>query len=151
MTDMWQSGVKRDDEWHAKQDIINDGDAELEAKIYRRLKRSPIPFEVLQEKLDLDASVLRALLMKLGEDGLAEINPGFGWQRKPKPKRLTKAQALGIVLEAAASWANELGEYIIPADAESDEEDAMASALGGTDNMNAIYEAVKLLTPKEKS
>ena len=151
MTDMWQSGVNRDDEWHAKQDIIRDGNPELEAKVFKKLKRDPIPFNVLQEKLDMDSDVLRALLMRLGEAGVAEINSGFGWQRKPKPPRMTKAQALGIVTTAAENWANELTEYIIPADEDADDEGGMEATLGRKQNVSDIYEAVKLLTPKEKS
>ena len=151
MTDMWTPSVKRDDEWHAKQDIIRDGNPELEAKVFRRLKRDPIPFEILQEKLDMDPDVLRALLMRLNEDGLAEINYGFGWQRKPKPRKMTKVQALGIVMTAAENWANELTEYIIPADEDSSEEEAMVSTQTRKQTVIDIYKAVELLTAKEKS
>lgn len=144
------SGVARDDAWHAKQDIIRDGDDELEAKILKRLKRDPIPFHVLQEKLDMDPAVLRALLMKLGEQGLAEINYGQGWQRKPRPRKLTRKEALGVLMEAAGYWANELTEYIIPAEEDSDDEDEMESVLHRKEQVDRIYEAIELLTPKEK-
>jgi DNA-binding transcriptional ArsR family regulator len=149
MIDTGPSGVKRDDEWHAKQDIIRDGDPELEAKVLKRLKRDPIPFNVLQEKLDMDGDVLRALLMRLGEAGLAEIDYGFGWKRKaPRPK-LTRKAALALVLDAAENWANELTEYIIPADEDATDEAGMDATLGRKQNVDDIYEAVKLLSPKE--
>lgn len=150
MIDTGPSRVARDDAWHAKQDIIRDGDAELEAKVRKRLKRTPIPFHVLQEKLDMDAAVLRSLLMRLGEDGVAEINYGQGWQLKPRPRKLTRKEALGVLMQAADSWANELTEYIIPAEENSDEEDEMESVLARKEQVDRIYEAIELLTPKEK-
>lgn len=150
MIDTGPSGVKRDDEWHAKQDIIRDGNPELEAKIAKRLKRSPIPFNVLQERLDMDAAVLSALLKRLGADGVAEIEYGFGWKLKaPRPK-MTKAKALGVLMAAAESWASELNEYIIPADDDSDEESDMDATINRRQQVDDIDEAIKLLTPKEK-
>lgn len=47
---------------------------------------------------------------------------------------MTREQALELVLEAAQSWANELAEYIIPADDDID-----------PNRPNEIYAAVNLL------
>lgn len=58
-------------------------------------------------------------------------------------KRLTKAEALNVVIEAAENWLNELSEYIIPA---SEEYDDGCDYQTGYDR---IEEAIKVLS-KEK-
>lgn len=55
---------------------------------------------------------------------------------------MTKDEAMDIVLEAAESWANELTEYIIPAE-EDWRQDEEAEA--HSDYADKIHEAIKIL------
>lgn len=129
---------------------------ELDLMVLKKLKRDPIPFVVLTERLHLDGDVLSSSLKRLAEAGRAEICYGRGWQLKPRQRKLTRKEALGVVLDAAANWANEMTEYIIPADAPSDYEDAdedndkWTTTANRNEQVARIDEAVKLLSPKGK-
>jgi hypothetical protein len=128
-----------------KKDLMDLPDVEVDVEVLKKLRRDPIPFDVLLEKLDTDPDLLRESLMRLGEAGLAEIDPGFGWKRRAPRPRMTKKMALGVVLDAADSWARELMDYIIPADEDSDSEDDLSTALSRKDQVDDIYKAIKLL------
>lgn len=129
---------------------------ELDLMVLKRLRRDPIPFIVLTGRLRLDSDVLSSSLRRLLEAGRAEICYGRGWRLPPRSRKMTRKEALGVVLDAAANWANEMTEYIIPADAPSDYEDADEDSdkWTTTANRNAevarIDEAVKLLSTKKK-
>lgn len=56
--------------------------------------------------------------------------------------KMTKDEALQIVLDAADSWANELVMYIAPASEDFDDQE---SAECQRDSAEEIYEAIKIL------
>jgi predicted transcriptional regulator len=132
-------------------DELDLTDEEIDARMLKALKRDPIPAVTLSNKVKLDPGTMRESLLRLHEEGLAEIEYGFGWKRKAPRPRMTKKEALAVVLDAAESWANELQEYIIPADEDSNDEDDISTTLNRKQQVDDIHQAIKLLSPKEET
>lgn len=60
---------------------------------------------------------------------------------------MTQDEAVDILITAAESWSNELGEYIIPADEDSEDPDAIETTENRRKQQDDIDEAVKVLSP----
>lgn len=131
-----------------------DWEAERDAAILKRLKRKPATFDELQELTGLEAYPLRESLYRLTVDGDACYDyDEQGWRLPPRRRKLTRKEAIGILMAAADSWADELSEYIIPADDRDDTdewEDNMSTTANRKEQVARIEEAIALLTPKEK-
>lgn len=131
---------------------------ERDAAVLKRLKRKPATFDELQELTGLEAEPLRESLYRLTVDGDAcyeysERGYPLGWTLPPRRRKLTRKAAIGVLSEAADSWASELSEYIIPADDDEDSEDwenNMSTTANRKEQVDRICEAIALLTPKEK-
>jgi len=126
-------------------------DEEVDAKVLKHLKRKAVGFEELLRHIPgMDESTLRYSLYRLStERGLAEFHYNEqGWRLKPRRRKLTRGEALQVLMDAADSWANELGEYIIPADDRVDSyewEDNASTTANRQEQVERIYEAIKLL------
>ena len=131
-------------------------DEEVDAKVLKRLKRESIGYDDLCEQMGIGEATLRYSLYRLStEAGLAEFDyDSQGWRLKPRRRKLTRTEALGVLMEAAESWANELGEYIIPADDvvdTSEWEDNASTTANRKEQVDHIYEAIKMFTKEKKS
>ena len=130
-----------------------DWEAERDAAVLKRLKRAPQGFEEIQELTGLEDRPLRESLYRLTTSGAADFDyKAWGWTLPKRRRKLTRTEAIGVLMEAAESWANELTEYIIPADdvvESSDWEDNMSTTANRQEQVDRIEEAVKLFT-KEK-
>lgn len=128
---------------------------EVDAKVLKRLKRQPVDFDELAEQTGLDDATLRYSLYRMAtEDFTAEFDyDSQGWMLKPRRRKLTRGEALQTLMDAADMWANELTEYIIPAedmvDSSEWEENASATA-NRRENVDRIYEAIQLLSKKKE-
>ena len=131
---------------------------ERDAAVLKRLKRTPATFEELQQLTGLEEDPLRESLYRLTVDGDACYeydDRGYpqGWTLPPRRRKLTHKEAVSVLMEAADSWASELGEWIIPADDEDDTDDwkdNMSTTANRKEQVDRIYEAIELLKPKEK-
>lgn len=54
---------------------------EVDAKVLKALKRTPIPGVDLSQKVKLEPVALRASLLRLKDRGQAEIEYGRGWRK----------------------------------------------------------------------
>lgn len=128
---------------------------EVDARVLKRLHRKPIGFDELADQMDIDRDILRYSLYRLAtEDGTAEFDyDSQGWMLKPRQRKLTRGEALQVLMDAADMWANELTEYIIPAEDMVDScdwEDNASTTANRKDNVDRIYEAIGLLSTKKK-
>jgi hypothetical protein len=127
---------------------------ERDAAILKRLKRKPATFEELQELTGLDALPLRESLYRLTVGGDADYDyDAQGWTLPARRRKLTRREAVIVLIDAADSWSSELAEYIIPADDRDDTdewEDNMSTTANRKEQIARIEEAIDLLTPKEK-
>lgn len=127
----------------------------MDAAVLKGLKRKPATFDELQERLDLDPGLLRESLYRLTVDGDAAYDyEAQGWHLPLSSRKMTRKEAVAVLMDAADSWANELTEYIIPAEDRDDTdewEDNMSTTANRKEQVDRIYEAIKLLGPKEKS
>ena len=137
-------------------DYENMTTEEVDAAVLKRLHRKPIRFYDLIEQMGIDdESVLRYSLYRMAtEDGTVEFDyESQGWMLKPRQRKLTRGEALQVLMDAADMWANELTEYIIPAEDMVDscewEENADATA-NRRENVDRIYEAIELLSKKKE-
>lgn len=131
-------------------DLIDEA---MDAAILKALKRKPQTFEELAERLDLDRELLRECLYRLTVDGEADYEYNEGWTLPRRRRKLTRKEAIGVLMEAADSWSDELAEWIIPADDRDDTdewEDNMSTTANRKEQIARIEEAIALLTPKEK-
>lgn len=125
----------------------------VDAAVLKRLHRTPIDFDELVEITGMVEDALRRSLYRLStEEGLVEYDyDAQGWRLKPRRRKLNRSEAMQVLMDAADSWANELTEYIIPADDVVDssqwEENASTTA-NRKEQVDRIYEAIKLLSKK---
>jgi predicted ArsR family transcriptional regulator len=135
-------------------DWLDVEDDVVDAAVLKGIKRVPQTFEQLQARLDMEPQALRASLYRLTTEGAAHyVYDASAWTLPKRRRKLTRKQAIGVLMEAAENWANELSEYIIPADDRDDTyewEDNMSTTANRKEHVARIDEAVKLLTPKEK-
>jgi hypothetical protein len=128
----------------------------MDAAVLKVLKRKPATFEELQERLgDLDYSLVRECLYRLTVNGEADYDyDAQGWTLPRRRRKLTRKEAIAVLMDAANSWSDELAEWIIPADDRDDTdewEDNMSTTANRKDQIARIEEAIGLLTPKEKA
>ena len=136
-------------------DYENMTDEEVDAKVLKRLKRKPIGYDELREQMGIDESTLRYSLYRMAtEDGTVEFDYDTqGWMLKPRTRKLTRGEALQVLMDAADMWANELTEYIIPAEDRVDScewEDNASTTANRQEQVERIYEAVQLLSKKKE-
>jgi DNA-binding Lrp family transcriptional regulator len=116
--------------------------------------KKPLPFDELQELTGLKEEPLRESLYRLTVDGDACYDYQEGWKLPPKRRKLTRAEAITVLVDAAENWSNELLEYIIPAEDDPDDdlswESNMETTANRRDQVARIEEAIDLLTPKKK-
>ncbi|MGZ4659677.1 MAG: hypothetical protein ACXVYB_00190 [Arthrobacter sp.] len=132
---------------------------ERAAAVLKHLKRTPQDFEKLRLLTGLTRDALRESLYQLTVDGDADYEYNergwpLGWRLPPRRRKLTRKEAIGVLMEAADSWSSELAEWIIPADDEDDGDDwenNMSTTANRREQMARIEEAIDLLKPKEKS
>ena len=131
-----------------------DWEAERDAAVLKRLKRKPQTFDELQELTGLEHYPLRESLYRLTVDGAADYDyDSQGWTLPRRRRKLTRREAIGVLMDAADSWSNELAEYIIPAEDRDDTdewEDNMSTTANRKEQIARIEEAIDLLTPKKK-
>lgn len=129
---------------------------QVDAAVLKRLHRKPIDFYELLGQMGIeDESILRYSLYRLAtEDGTAEFDyDSQGWMLKPRRRKLTRGEALQVLMDAADMWANELTEYIIPAEDSVDTcywEDNASTTANRKEDVDRIYEAVELLSKKKE-
>jgi hypothetical protein len=132
-----------------------DWEQERDAAVLKRIKRAPQSFEQLQEVTGLEFHPLRESLYRLTTSGAAHyVYSASAWTLPKRRRKLTRKQAIGVLAEAAESWANELTEYIIPADdvVESDDwEDNMSTTANRQEQVDRIEQAVKLFFPTKEN
>jgi hypothetical protein len=61
-------------------------------------------------------------------------------------RRVTRDEALAIVIDAAGNWANELTEYIAPASEQFDDEESAESQRDASDE---IWDAIEILRGRD--
>lgn len=125
----------------------------MDAAVLKGLKRKPQTFDELQERLDLEPGLLRECLYRMTVEGEADYEYNEGWTLPRRRRKLTRRDAVGVLMEAANSWSDELAEWIIPADDRDDTdewEDNMSTTANRKDQIARIEEAIDLLTPKKK-
>lgn len=127
---------------------------ERDAAVQKRLRRKPQTFAELQELTGLEGYPLRETLYQLTVDGEADYDyDEQGWTLPRRRRKLTRKEAIGVLMEAADSWSNELAEWIIPAEDRDDTdewEDNMSTTANRKEQIARIEEAIALLTQKEK-
>lgn len=130
-------------------------EAERDAAILKRIKRAPQTFEQLQKLTGATALALRESLYRLTTEGSVHyVYEARAWQLPRRERKLTRKQAIGVLMEAAELWANELNEYIIPADDRDDTddwEDNMSTTANRKAQVDRINEAIKLFYPDKES
>lgn len=126
---------------------------ELDDLVLKHLKRKPQSFDELLPHLE-DRELLRETLYRLTVDRNADFDyDEQGWTLPKRRRKLTRAEAIATLQEAADSWANELAEWIIPAEDRDDTdewEDNMSTTANRKEQIDRIYEAIELLSPKKK-
>jgi hypothetical protein len=146
--DLWKPGFRTDQEQDA-------WEAERDAAILKRLKRKPQTFDELLEATGATALALRESLYRMTVDGEADYDyDEQGWTLPRRRRKLTRKEAVAVLVEAADSWSSELAEWIIPAEDRDDTdewEDNMSTTANRKEQIARIEEAISLLTPKEKS
>jgi hypothetical protein len=142
----------RDDEWHAG---LMSPD-ELDALVLGALTDVPREFYEIRAGLqDEDGNPpprhIRDSLLRLQEAGKADVVYGEGWRLAPAEyPPMTRDYALGVLCDAARSWQNELEEYIIPADEDSEEGEAIDTTASRHEESRLIDEAIALLNKEEQ-
>lgn len=125
---------------------------ELDDIVLKQLKRKPQSFDELRKHLE-DPELLRETLYRLTVDRNADYDyDGQGWTLPKRRRKLTRKDATAVLMEAANSWADELSEWIIPADDRDDTEeweDNMSTTANRKEQIARIEEAIGLLTPKK--
>lgn len=125
-----------------------------DAAVLSRLKRKPQTFEELQLETGLYVPPLRESLYRLTTSGAADYDyDREGWTLPVRRRRMTKADAISVLMDAGQNWANELTEYIIPADDRYDTEEwveNMSTTASRKATVDEIHEAIKLLIPKKR-
>lgn len=125
----------------------------MDAAVLKGLKRKPQTFEELTERLDLEPGLLRESLYRMTVNGEADYEYNEGWTLPRRRRKLTRKEAIAVLMDAANSWSDELAEWIIPADDRDDTdewEDNMDTTANRKGQIARIEEAIGLLTPKEK-
>jgi hypothetical protein len=127
---------------------------ERDAAVLKRLRRKPQTFDELQELTGLESYPLRETLYQMTVDGEADYDyDEQGWTLPRRRRKLTRREAIGVLMDAADSWSDELLEYIIPAEDRDDTdewEDNMSTTANRREQVARIEEAIALLSPKEK-
>jgi hypothetical protein len=127
---------------------------ERDAAVLKRLRRKPQTFDELQELTGLEEYPLRETLYQMTVDGEADYDyDEQGWTLPRRRRKLTRKEAIGVLMDAADSWSNELAEWIIPAEDRDDTdewEDNMSTTANRREQIARIEEAITLLAPKER-